>query len=111
MASSGGKAPYQYHTNASSMNGNNRVAILHHPSQMDHSGSAHHHHHSVEDIEDIENEESVAIASEEKKFDPMIINVSLADCEKPASKNKTAMCLINELVRSNKVLCNAAISR
>lgn len=116
MASSGGKAPYQYHTNASTMNGNGRVAIIHQPSQIKHSGSAHH------SVENIENDETVVVASEEKKYEPMVIKVRLTDCEndtndttddveKSASKNKTAMCLINELVRSNKVSCDAAILR
>lgn len=98
------------------MNGNNRDAILHQPPQMEHSGSGHHHHHPVENVP---NCDTVTVTSDEKNFAPMKIksrlncdndtNDATDDAEKSASKNKTAMCLINELVRSNKVRCGAAI--
>lgn len=104
MAPGGGKGPYQYHTNASAMNGNGRVAILHKPTQMEPPSHPH-------PIENIENVEPVIVTSEEKHFDEMVINRPPECANITTAKNKTAMCLINELVRSNKVRWRAANQR
>lgn len=101
MAASGGKGPYQYHTNVPTINGNGRVTILHKTSHMEH-------HHPTDMIENVD---QVVVASEEIRYSEMDINDRLSECpnktvdggEKPAAKNKTAMCLINDLVRSSNV--------
>lgn len=108
MASNGGKGPYQYHTNAPTMNG--RVAMIHKPSHMES------HHHPNEIAETVE---PVVVASEEIRYEEMQIDDRLSECPnatdesgaKPPPKNKTAMCLINELVRSNKVRLSDARER
>lgn len=123
MASSGGKGPYQYHTNASSstINGNSRVTILHKPSQIEHPVTT----YPIRSDPPIENTDDVEVfveASEEQKYFDMGINLPLSECpnvtnpaegaeKASAAQNKTSMCLINELVRSNKVRCDETMHR
>lgn len=91
------------------MNGSSRITILHKPTQIEHSAAT----YSIrpdQPIEGNDNEEVFVEASEEKKIYDMEIKTNLSECNingdganKPIAQNKTPMCLINELVRSNKV--------
>lgn len=115
MASGGGKGQFQYNANANAsvMNNNasNRVTIQQKPSQLEHSTS---HHHPIENMQGCE----IAVASNENPYTETILNfpecpevpTTVGDgVEKPPAKNKTDMCLINELVRSNKVSCGKCV--